>query len=72
MKPKPPDDGLTAVEVTVNIEPFRLPNFVTFEGLGKQGKISVGELTDDEAEAYWSWMKVKWLAHVKARRELAV
>ena len=60
----------------MNLEPFRLPNYVRFShGLvamtnrGERPTISVGELSDEQALAYWDWMKTKWLEHVRERRK---
>jgi hypothetical protein len=55
-------------KVTVSMHAFMLPNFLTAPVFGKEAKFDVGELSDDDAAAYWDWMKERWLAHVKARR----
>jgi len=58
------------MKMQVPADPFRLPNFILIRALGSSGKISVGELSDEDAIAYWDWMKDKWLEHVRNRRSV--
>ena len=51
--------------IQILMKPFRLPNFLKAESGVKFG---VGEMTDEDAAAYWDWMKEKWLDHVAQKR----
>lgn len=51
----------------VNIEPFRLPNFVR-PTLLPDLPLDVGSMTDDEARAYWRQVEERWVQHVAKRR----
>jgi hypothetical protein len=67
-------DG-TGVTWQVKLKPFRLPNFLHFDWPVSSAesdlpKINVGELSEQQALAYWEWMKDSWLLHVRRRREL--
>ncbi len=57
------------MKISIQIEPFRLPNYVRFPFWGKDDNgLDVGELSDEQALEYWVWMQEKWLEHVRARR----
>jgi len=57
------------MKINIEIEPFRLPNYVRFPFWGKDDNgLDVGELTDEQAKEYWEWMGLKWIEHVQKRR----
>ena len=55
------------LRVQMPMRACNLPNYLKAETSDHQW--DVGLLTDEDAAAYWKWMEVKWLAHVKKRRE---
>lgn len=54
--------------MTVEIEPMRMPNFLTAKALGQELKVDAGTLTDEEAQALWDRWKLVWRQHVSSRR----
>lgn len=65
------------MKIEVELLPFRFPNFIRVD-LGEKkndandrapGR-SVGDLSDEQAEAYWDAMKTHWLQHVRSKRVL--
>ncbi len=69
--------------MNIDLKPFRFPNFLfldvkepattvsTSHGTDKP-KISVSQLTDEEAVDYWDSLRLAWLEHVAERRAAAV
>ena len=60
------------MDVEVKIKPFRLPSFVSVHLANDPNGtlLSVGRMTEAQAEAYWDDMKEEWLAHVAQKREM--
>lgn len=54
------------IEGTVQLMMF--PNFLKVKACGQEISISVGDLSDSEAEALWDHWKPFWRAHVAERR----
>lgn len=59
------------MKVNVDLQPFRLPNFLLFNVRDTDnGQVDVGALSDDEADAYFEEMRGAWKNHVRNRRLL--
>lgn len=56
--------------VTVQVETFRMPNYMRIVNLPASDMMDVGHLfpTDEAAGEFWDSLKVKWLQHVAQRR----
>ena len=60
------------MDVEAKIKPFRLPNFVTVHLANDPNGtlLSVGRMTEAQAEEYWEDMKAIWLDHVARKRAM--
>ena len=56
--------------VTIQVEPFRMPNYMRPVGMQSDGMIDVGYLfpTDAAATEFWDSLRLKWIQHVTERR----
>lgn len=56
------------MKIEADVQLMMFPNFLTVKACGQEVKISVGDLSDREAEALWDHWKPFWRAHVAERR----
>ena len=56
------------VAINRQLKVFGFPNYLKF-AYGDADGVDVGELSDEDASAYWDWAKDHWMAHVDKRRK---
>lgn len=58
------------IPVTVQVEAFKMPNYMRIVNLPASDMMDVGHLfpTDEAAAEFWDGLKTKWIQHVAERR----
>jgi len=58
------------IPVTVQVEAFKMPNYMRIVNLPASDMMDVGHLfpTDEAAAEFWESLKLKWIQHVTERR----
>lgn len=58
------------LKMTADVQPMRMPNFVTANVLGQDIKLDIGSLSLKDVENLWDTWREVWLKHYQERAQM--